>query len=839
MQCIDKPDQLFDLLQQGAIAITPNNRLSTHLQESYFKARQRAACLKPAILPWNQFLNFAYDQWLYDEPDGLLSPLQTRLLWEKILREQTDIVFSEGLLEQVIKGWEICQQWGQDPSQIWQEAPKQCLQFQQWCQAFDQACRALGFITLTSIPARIAESVSRHPLPPLIWLCFDEFSPQQQNLQQALLAASIPQYRYELSQGDCQRFQYQARDATDEYQAMFAWLNARLAQGDRAIGVIIPDLTANHAAIARLCATHLPANSYSLSLGQSLADQPMIAQACQLLALEPSLFSHAQIELLLYSPWIQGGQQELLARSQCRQDNPQLARPSISLDRFCQQISQAAPVLHRLVKLIKPLPAIATPAAWVQVFLQRLADLGFPGDAVLDSSQYQLYQDLLQIFEDFRNQSLLYAQLSRDEALTLLNTLTRNRLFQIQTPRYPIQFSGLLEAAGCRFDSLWIAGMTDLCLPQKVKLHPLIPKALQRQLNMPHANPARERHFAQQQIDRLCAGSPLVIASYPHLLEDKPQLPSPLIADWPVHSNLIGNKMVEAMPLEEVPDSYQYPIRPDQPVRGGTSLLANQAKCPFRAFAQHRLNAKAEPDLQEGIDPRDRGNLIHQILEQFWRKLGSQAQLMALSPEDCQQLMDELIQNCLQKATATLPFLADPLLQSIEAERMRRLLNSYLEWERQRAPFVIAELEQAHELRLGRLELQLRLDRLDQLPDGRKWIIDYKSNLPVTKPWLEERPQEPQLLLYALLDEAIRALHYIQLKSGQPGYASFSEEKLPFSGNQSLKAGEDWDSYREKWQLQLQQLADEYLAGHCPPQPNKPAVCGQCDFGSLCRFNFT
>ncbi len=99
----------------------------------------------------------------------------------------------------------------------------------------------------------------------------------------------------------------------------------------------------------------------------------------------------------------------------------------------------------------------------------------------------------------------------------------------------------------------------------------------------------------------------------------------------------------------------------------------------------------------------------------------------------------------------------------IEQERLQRLILTYIEWEKARPPFSVHALEQEYSLVLSGLAIRVRVDRIDQVED-KKWVIDYKSTLPSSKPWNDERPKEPQLLLYALLDEEINTLLLVQLK---------------------------------------------------------------------------
>ncbi|MBI2786274.1 MAG: PD-(D/E)XK nuclease family protein, partial [Legionella longbeachae] len=136
---------------------------------------------------------------------------------------------------------------------------------------------------------------------------------------------------------------------------------------------------------------------------------------------------------------------------------------------------------------------------------------------------------------------------------------------------------------------------------------------------------------------------------------------------------------------------------------------------------------------------------------------------------------------------------------------------------------------------LSGLDFQVRVDRLDQVAD-KKWVIDYKSSLPSSKPWNEDRPKESQLLFYALLDEDINTLLFMQLKAGKISCAGLSEEKLGINGMSSLKKGDTWVECRNTWHQQLSALSSEFQQGYCPPKPAQLSVCQQCDYQNLCRF---
>ena len=59
------------------------------------------------------------------------------------------------------------------------------------------------------------------------------------------------------------------------------------------------------------------------------------------------------------------------------------------------------------------------------------------------------------------------------------------------------------------------------------------------------------------------------------------------------------------------------------------------------------------------------------------------------------------------------------------------------------------------DVRVGPLRLSVRMDRVDEV-EGGEVLIDYKTGDASPNDWLTERPDAPQLPLYAILSEADR-----------------------------------------------------------------------------------
>ena len=836
---ITEKDDLIQVIQKGAVVITPNNRLSLMLLKDTLQQSHQSCIDKPRCLPYSAFLRDLFQRLVHKTPHIdhpiLINPQHSEYLFRHVINATHRWPCNEGLLQSIIKAWTTCKQWDvPDDHKAFNERP-QTHQFQQWFQSFEHELKNRQLIT----EHHLVNYLTQHTLEPiqtLIWACFDDYSPSQLKLQESFLQKGTHQIHYDIPHQHNACYQHQAQDENDEYEQLIAWIKTKRNAGCNTIGIVLPDLSQNITRIIRRFNAHFPDDDVNVSLGTSLADYPLMAHALQWISLDEKVLTHHQARLLLHSPYLAHAEHEQLLRTELFGKNIHLQEAHIPHDAFLKVIAAELPLLTTALKTMRSYPSKASPHEWSQLLKERLIGLGFPGELSLNSLNYQCFQRINALFDELREFTLISPCLTQKEALQLFSSLAKKAIFQPQKKHAPIQLLGLLEASGCTFDCIWMLGMTDQCLPQKPRLSAFIPIELQRTLDMPHATPERELRHATQLIKRLKHSSETVIFSFPRLLGELPNLPSPLINTLPNFTPTL-QPVTQSNQTALIPalESFIFPMQANELRKGGSSLLANQAKCPFRAFAIHRLHLKQEPTATVGPSALERGILIHSILESLWKQLKSHHDLCMQSSDTLEGLIDKAIDNALQPLHNLKPLSFAPLIQSVEFKRLKRLVHAALDWERNRSPFVVEALEQAFSLTLAGIEFNLQVDRLDKLPSGEKWIIDYKSRLPAPPPWLEERPESPQLLLYALMDEAIRGLIFVELKQGQITASGLAEEPVPIQGIRGLNPSTSWATEQSKWYSQLTTLATEFNHGHCPPTPTHTKTCLTCDIKALCR----
>lgn len=882
----------IEALGPSVTVVTVNKRLARALLREH-AARERAAGRTvwetPDVLPWRAWLQRAWDALLHgsalglsgqdvDLPGVLLDPLQERVLWSEIVRASAS---GEGLLRPeaaarlAIEAHTLRAAWVPPGARI-DASSHDVRTFLDWSRAFEQRCRDEGWIDFARLPELLADAWRRGalPLPQVLYLAgFDELTPQQQRLLDALASAGsrivVESAPAPATAGTLEVFS----DMEAESFAAACWARRCLerdgADGGR-IAIVMPDLGSQRAVLLRMLDEVLDPESilpgrapghplYDVSLGEPLADWPVVRAALTALELTEGSIPLAKAGALLRSPFLAGADTEMTARGllDARLRRQGMAR--VTVDDLIDAASKDGPERCEIFALrlrhwrreLRDLPARMAPSAWAERMLHLLHVLGWPGERPLDSNEYQTVEAWRELVSRLSSLDRIRPTLSLSEVRALLAGMAAERIFQPEgSEDAPIQVLGMLEAAVMGFDHLRVLGMHDGVWPPAPDPNPFLPLALQRQCGIPGATPEGELTRARRLLDRLCAAAPEPRFSYAAHEGDRELRVSPLVsglpamrADSPEMPPRFRNIIHGAARLERIVDGEGAPFAGvDAP--GGTKLFQYQAQCPFRAFAELRLEARPLDDPEPGPDARLRGTIMHRALDLLWRELGGSARLHALGESELESLLLQAVDGALAGFTR---HYTEKLLE-VERERLRRRLREWLEIERAREPFEVEQLEEERQLTVGGLRIAMRIDRVDRLlQGGRPVLIDYKTGQTDVKSWFGERPAEPQLPLYSLAlgDEDLAALLYGSLKPGNIGYAGITDQDGIVAEARGVRSheqiafrdAEDWEGQRMFWKDALERLARDFRAGHAAVDPlDPPASCRYCGLEALCRI---
>jgi len=888
----EKVDDLYKLMleiQQGSQIVTGNLRLARKITQQYdtFIADQDKYVWTSAhVVPWAiwVFQNWeeAVIQGNIPAPGLLLSPEQEFLVWKQIISESEHgggLLRINATAKKVQSAWDLLNAWNVKLTQEDVLGNLDSEIFLQWVEQFKEQCRLNDWLSKSlMIDQLIKVNNDIGNQKQIIFLGFDEFSPQQQQFITGL-NSNCCWWDYAPKHLNHNVVRLACNDYRDEINCLSHWLRQQLerrsqqdSQSNYQIAVIVPELAKYrevllHALNLTLEPSNLhPTNtaqsdSYNISLGKPLVDYPLIRTAFLLLdifqprpVIRPSMESISQ---LLRSPFLAGWEIEMHQRALLDRELRKKRQDKLSLNSL---LYKASPILKKKLSHTRELLDNLIPKAsckiWVKQFDQILKTIGWAQGRSLNSEEYQVLEAWNKLLAVMSTMTVVADEIDASNALSILQNLAAESLFQVQTKNSSIQIMGLYEATGLHFDAMWIMGLHDALWPAKATPDNFIPLTIQRQLNMPHSSARRELDVAKVMTHRLIHSAEQVIVSYPCLGEQSEELDvSPLIEPLPLINKQNLDLTCFASWADEVAGSSQLqhlendqaPPVIEQKVSGGSGLFKYQAACPFRAFAEFRLKARAFEKSEPGLDALQRGGIVHKALELAWIEIKDHQQLINLQQS---HQLEPLLQRVIESALCDLQEEYQQTMGirfiHIEIERIKIQLLKWFELEAQRAPFAIDRLEHQLQSEINGILVDIVIDRIDILPDNRRVLIDYKTGGVRPSQWFGYRPEEPQLPLYSsMVKDNKAAVLFGQLKTGDIVFKGIVADPdlipnlPPKRGDRLIKeAAERWDEILQEWLLMLQKLAGDFRQGKADVDPkDENQTCQYCQLSTLCRID--
>ena len=465
--------------------------------------------------------------------------------------------------------------------------------------------------------------------------------------------------------------------------------------------------------------------------------------------------------------------------------------------------------LRRLAARVRELPRLASPSGWAETFDEILAIVGWPGIDPLDSKAFQLVTRWHDVLNELARLELVAATMPLDEAIRRLVNIVSETIFQPEVEGGVLNVIGPLEAAGMRFDRLWMTGMTAEHWPPAGRPLPLLARSLQREHGMPDADLLDTARFAAQVVARLLASADSIVCSYPRSHEGAEQMPTTLLDDFdpidpPADPGWYAAVQAGATAVAEVETEAVPPVVTGERVRGGAATMQNQLSDPFTAFAYGRLGITRLPPIVHGVSAGLRGAIVHDALQALYRDLPDRD---ALSGWDAATVSRHTEAASRSAVARHLRHADGALRRLLELERVRtaRLLAAVIAADLERPTFQVVAVEQEIEASIGGLSLRLRCDRVDRLADGSLVILDYKSGSRRRFLDSHEEPQDVQLVVYACaMRETVSAL----------GLYNVDSRSVHINGAGSgFREFDDWEHRLQAWQAVVRSAASRFAAG--------------------------
>lgn len=177
------------------------------------------------------------------------------------------------------------------------------------------------------------------------------------------------------------------------------------------------------------------------------------------------------------------------------------------------------------------------------------------------------------------------------------------------------------------------------------------------------------------------------------------------------------------------------------------SAYEDLRRCPYRFFALRLLKLQEADELESELGKRDFGNWLHLLLNHFHEAL-------KVTPTQEIRVQADMINIAADEATQALRLSAEEFLPF--AAIWPRVRDGYLDWlaTQHATGATYLEGEVWKNMPLGKLTLVGKIDRIDQMPDGSRCVIDYKTEPhSTTQGRINSAGEDTQLAFYAALLE--------------------------------------------------------------------------------------
>lgn len=490
--------------------------------------------------------------------------------------------------------------------------------------------------------------------------------------------------------------------------------------------------------------------------------------------------------------------------------------------------------IDRLLRAARLLEGGRVPAGgWVTRLLEALAELGVVTALEDDVAGRQVLDHLRALLRDVAADR---TPLTLAEWREWLDAGFESALFRERDIRSPVVLTHLGATRLRDFDAVLLLGAQASSLPPAGEPGLFFNDAVRRELGLPSSTDTRAR--LRDDLLLLLAGSPQTLVTWQcrEAGEPVPLAPWLELIDafhaaacggslrddrWTGWAQAARLRTLDAAPLPPVARRPAPVLGERAPDRVSVSAYRSLIGCPYQYFAGQALGLRPLDEVQEDLDKRDYGELLHRVLLWFHQRVPV---VSALSPDDAWHAMDRVTGEVFEAESDR-----DPLARAW-AMRWRRRIGSYLELMRSREEtgwrWSAGEVPAERRVPLADgtgVTLHGRLDRLDrrEIEGGEVFgVLDYKTQkCDRLRKLLAER-DDVQLACYALLHDGVVETSFVATDD-EPVRVVPADRAAPESAQtEARRLSETFSAMRAG--AGLAALGDE-------------VACGYCEMGGLCR----
>ena len=849
------------------------------------RAEGRMAWPTPAIFAWDGWIR---QRWLERNRAGvmLLNPSQEQALWTRVIgqsRAGKGLLGAGRLAVAAQQAYRLLCDYAPDALRTsarmgW---TGDAAVFSEWMDGFASYCRREGAVSGSRIALDLADMLrgetglvadEESPCKPLLLVGFDRLLKTQQYLLDAWGTWQQDEPGERTSSAEL----LAATDSTTEIAACVQWLRAKLAaEPESRLMVVVTRLPERRGELERALLDVSSAEDavldFEFSLGVPLGQVGLVRSAILLLRWLNEPLSETELDWLITSGHCARDKAETIVLAEAVREIRRCdrERPAWQMDEWASAIEDPgsdtgglpAPTtgarawMERLLSARDKLREISVrqiPLEWVSTTTQLLNGMGWPGFRPLYSVAFQALQRWERALEDCGSLGFDGSKTTFAEFVSTLAATVSSTIFAEESRDARVQITEPLESAGQLADGIWFLGANEENWPGRGQPHPLLPIGLQWETGMPHASPQADWELAQRATERLLTSADEVVFSYARHAGEIESRPSRMVLQIVGSARALSSETRETnRDITERFEDWSMVPYPRAEIMGGAGMLTRQSLCPFQAFATTRLDAEDWESADVGLNARQRGQLLHAVMHRVWSGtarggISTLAELQAVA--DLRRFVTGVVRTAMQesfdpKRRSALPARFPARYLELEEERLTQIVTEWLEYERERLPFAVAGTEVKREVTVAGLKMKLRLDRIDQLPDGTSLVIDYKSSNVGPSAWADERPDDVQLPLYATyaMPDDLEGLVFARIRPGDMKFCGHVRDAAgslrgDLSKQNTLVKNPLTNEQLEEWSGRIERLGEDFLAGRADVNPKDPVkTCRNCHLHAVCR----
>jgi ATP-dependent helicase/nuclease subunit B len=493
--------------------------------------------------------------------------------------------------------------------------------------------------------------------------------------------------------------------------------------------------------------------------------------------------------------------------------------------------AEVTAVIERVAAAVSALTTNRKPlAAWLAALDESLARIGVRAGLAADAAGEELLDLLSHLARELKdNRTLLtFAQWRRWLAGELEASTFRDRAVDS-----PVIFTYLAATRLRRFDAVLVCGCDAQHLPGPDPVFRFFNHAVRAELGLPTREAAvREM---QSQLAALIATGGEVLFTWQRQLAGEDNLFSPLLERINVvHALAYGGELapadIELVGAEVAsPDAASLPAPAPAPHPGArvqllprefsASAYNSLIACPYQYYASYLLKLAELDEVQELIDKRDFGSLLHGVLAKFHQSFPA---LDGHSDDEAARALEAISEAAFRDA------IADNYLARAWLLQWKALIPEYLQWQREREDkgwrWHAGEAKRSLDITTPKgLELTVigRLDRIDVDGTGAASVVDYKTgSAQMLRRKADGSGEDVQLPVYAMLwNGKVAQACFLALERNGVGEVVQKELDVLVAANRDRIAA----------------LYDMLREGAAMPAHGTEAVCEYCTARGLCR----